>query len=34
MKSLEKEISMSFTTSSKLLVVMTEKDLEKNRIFS
>jgi hypothetical protein len=31
MKSLEKEISMSFTTSSKLLVVMTEKDLEKNR---
>jgi len=31
MKSLEKEISMSFVTSSKLLVVMTEKDLEKNR---
>jgi len=27
----KKEVSMSFTTSSKLLVVMTEKDLEKNR---
>jgi hypothetical protein len=31
MKNLEskKEVVMSFTTSSKLLVVMTEKDLEK-----